>query len=91
MVVLVKKEKQPVLQIGVFTQNNTQSDQSATLQWKSKKRPPHPHQNAAKEFRNDLATYNQQKGRRRVTANKWTPFLYPNVPSPCRGRMLMTH
>ena len=78
-VVLDEKDKQHVLRIGVFTQNSTQSDHSATMQWKSEKRPPRPHRNAAKEFRNELATYNLQKARSHIATNKTTPSV-PECP-----------
>jgi hypothetical protein len=61
-VVLDENEKQPVLRVGIFTEKSAQSDHSgATLQRKSKKRPPRPLRDAAKVFRNELTIYNLQK------------------------------
>jgi hypothetical protein len=60
VILLDEKDKQPVLHIGIFTQNSTNSDHCPTQQWKSNKRPPRPLQDASKAFREDLLIFLSQ-------------------------------
>jgi hypothetical protein len=57
MVVLDEKDKQPVLRVGIYTQNTTHKDHSATNQWKSSKKPPRPLRGAATAFQGAVEAF----------------------------------
>jgi hypothetical protein len=81
-VVLDEKEKAAVLRVGIYTNRSLPSDHSATLQWKSPKRPPRPLRKAAKEFIDEWELAHLQTGKSPLLLVNKTLCTNNNVDLP---------